>query len=134
MKDVIKVIVEIVNEVHDLLMDFTRIMGWNLTDKDLHLWVFGILGILIFLVVQAVFKILSNWSITSISFLYTFTVLVVIVFAIEIQQKITGRGNMEFLDAIIGLWGFLIFFAVYLMIRFLVLGIKKVWSSGKKRV
>jgi hypothetical protein len=125
LKEIIKIIAEIVNEAHDVLLDITTLMGWNLTDKDLHLWVIGIIGILIFLVVQVVFKILAEWSITAISFFYTFTVLVVIVFAIEIQQKITGRGNMEFLDAIIGLWGFLLFFGGYLIIRLVIYGVKR---------
>ena len=125
MKEIIKIIAEVVNEAHDLLLDLTNLMGWNLTDKDLHLWVIGILGILIFMGVQVVFKMLAEWSITAISFIYTFTVLVVIVFAIEIQQKITGRGNMEFLDAVIGLWGFLIFFGIYLAIRLVIFGVKK---------
>ena len=53
-----------------------------------------------FVVVQFLFRFLSKWSITVISFIYTLTVLLVIVFAIEIQQKITGRGNMEFADAV----------------------------------
>ncbi|MFS0821567.1 hypothetical protein [Bacillus sp. 1P02SD] len=125
MKELITLIVEIVNLFHDLLMDFTSEIGWDLTDKDLHLWVMGILGILIFFIVQVIFKLLAKWSITSISFVYTFTVLVVIVFAIEIQQKITGRGNMEFLDAVIGLWGFLLFFTAYMLIRLIVFGVKR---------
>ncbi|MFC4323398.1 hypothetical protein [Litchfieldia salsa] len=125
MKEVIKLIAEITNISHDLLMDFSDAMGWQLTDKELHLWVMGIMGIIVFFVVQVVFKALAKWSITSISFIYSFTVLVVIVFAIEIQQKITGRGNMEFLDAVIGLWGFLLFFGAYLIIRLLIYGVKK---------
>ncbi|MEK1830761.1 hypothetical protein AAAC51_22150 [Priestia megaterium] len=58
-----------------------------------------------------IFKLLSKWkfSITAISFIYTLTVMLVLVFAIEIQQGITTRGNMEFDDAIAGLWGFLVF-------------------------
>jgi len=134
MKEIIKIIAEIVNEVHDLLLDFTNLMGWNLTDKDLHFWVIGILGIFIFLVVRVVFKMLSEWSIAAISFVYTFTVLVVIVFAIEIQQKLTGRGNMEFLDAVIGLWGFLIFFGIYLVIRLIVYVVRRSLNhfNGKK--
>jgi len=74
LKEIIKIIAEVVNEAHDLLLDLTNLMGWNLTDKDLHLWVIGILGILIFMGVQVVFKMLAEWSITAISFIYTFTV------------------------------------------------------------
>lgn len=61
------------------------------------------------------FKYLEKltWSTAIFSFIYTFTIMVVIVFAIEIQQAITHRGNMEFADAAIGLWGFLVLFMVY---------------------
>ena len=42
--------------------------------------------------------------------------MVVLVFAVEIQQAYTQRGNMEFADAVMGLWGFIVFFAVYAVI------------------
>jgi hypothetical protein len=51
--------------------------------------------------------------------------MLVIVFAIEIQQKITGRGDMEFEDAMVGLYGFFAFFAAYLFL-------KLVWSSSTR--
>ncbi|MCQ6276213.1 hypothetical protein JMM81_14895 [Bacillus sp. V3B] len=117
MQELILIIAEIINSIHDIIMDMSSGAGLNLTDKDLHLWVFGIIGITTFGFVHVVFKFLSKYSITSISFVYTFTVLVVLVFAIEIQQKITGRGQMEFDDAVIGLWGFLLFFAAFLLLK-----------------
>ncbi|MGS2778922.1 hypothetical protein ACVBAX_16295 [Robertmurraya sp. GLU-23] len=117
MKEIIILIAEFVNGIHDLLMDITESLGWNLTDKDLHLWVFGIIGIICFAVVHAVFKVISKYSITALSFFYTFTVLLVIVFAIEIQQKVTGRGEMSFDDAIISIWGFLLFFFLFLVLK-----------------
>lgn len=131
MKEIIILIAEIVNGIHDLLMDITDSFGWDLTDKDLHLWVFGIIGILCFLFVHAVFKVISKYSITALSFFYTFTVLLVIVFAIEIQQKVTGRGEMSFDDAIISIWGFLLFFFVYLILKGIVLYINKLRKKNK---
>ncbi len=113
MKEVIKFLAEIVNISHDLLLIITMRLGLDLTDKDLHFWVIGIFGIVFFFAVHELFKLVSRWSITVISFIYTFTLLVVLVFAIEIQQKITSRGNMEFQDAVIGLWGFIVLFAGY---------------------
>lgn len=132
MKDFILLLAEIINTLHDLIFAITERAGWNLTDKDLHLWVFGIVGILAFLVVNVVFKYLAQYSITAISFIYTFTVLLVIVFAIEIQQKITGRGNMEFHDAAISLWGFILFFAGYLAIKGSLYFIKKLIRKYNK--
>lgn len=133
MKEFILLLAEIINTLHDFIYAVTRQAGWNLTDKDLHLWVFGIVGILAFLAVNVVFKYLAQYSITAISFIYTFTVLLVIVFAIEIQQKITGRGNMEFHDAVISLWGFILFFAGYLVIKGIFYFIKKIIHKYSKR-
>jgi hypothetical protein len=128
-QEIIVLIASIVNQIHDTLMELSEQFGWNLSDKDLHLWVFGIIGILTFAFVHYIFRILAKYSVTSISFIYTFTVMVIIVFAIEIQQKITGRGEMSFDDAVISLWGFLLFFAVFLVIKGMILLFKK---RGKK--
>jgi hypothetical protein len=117
MKELILFITEIVNFIHDIIWKMSDRTGLNFTDKDLHLWIFGIIGIISFGFIHMVFKFLSKYSIMAISFFYTFTVMVVLVFAIEIQQKITGRGQMEFDDAVIGLWGFVLFFAVFLLVK-----------------
>jgi len=131
MKEFILLLAEIINTLHDLIFAISNRAGLNLTDKDLHLWVFGIVGILAFILVNVVFKYLAQFSITAISFIYTFTVLVVIVFAIEIQQKLTGRGNMEFHDAVISLWGFILFFAGYLAIKGIFNLMKKLFYKKK---
>lgn len=132
MKEVIKLITEIVNIFHDLLLEITERLGLQLTDKDLHFWVIGIIGIIGFAIVQFAFRFLARYSITAISFTYTFTMVVIIVFAIEIQQQITGRGKMDFIDAVVGLWGFLLFFGVYVIVRLMIIGLKKWTNKGKK--
>ncbi|AGK55745.1 hypothetical protein [Bacillus sp. 1NLA3E] len=129
MKEFILFLANIVNYCHDLIMGLAENAGLDLTDKDLHLWVFGVIGIISFFVVHMVFKTLANYSITAISFIYTFTIMLVLVFAIEIQQKITGRGKMEFDDAVIGLWGFILFFAAFLLIKGLILLIKRMFKK-----
>ncbi|MDL4839579.1 hypothetical protein [Aquibacillus rhizosphaerae] len=122
MKEVIKVLAEIVNSTHDLLIVIFNNLGFQLTDKALHFWIIGFIGIITYFIVYACFKILEKlkWSTTFFSFIYTFTIMLVLVFAIEIQQAITNRGNMEFADAVIGLWGFLVFFIVYALIAIIV--------------
>ncbi|WP_306461673.1 hypothetical protein [Robertmurraya kyonggiensis] len=121
---------DIVNRIHDLIMRVSQELGLNLTDKDLHIWVFGTIGIVLFFIVHMMFKKLAKYSVISISFIYTFTVLLVVVFAIEIQQKITGRGEMEFDDAVISIWGYLLFFASYLVIKVIAYYFKK-FRRGK---
>lgn len=134
MVEFFKIIAEIVNILHDIIMEVAAILGWQATDKDLHLWIIGIIGIVSFFIVQFIFKRLAAWSIKSISFIYTFTLILVLVFAIEIQQGITGRGNMEFADAVAGIKGFLLFFGVYLVLALFFRGLKKLVLKRKSHL
>ena len=125
MSAIIKLITSIVNNIHDLIIQLSSHLGFNFTDKQLHFIVIAIIGMFIYLITNQVFKVLAKYSISLLSFIYTFTVLLVIVFAIEIEQKITHRGNMEFNDIVAEVWGFLVVFFVYLLIVGLVYLFKK---------
>lgn len=129
----LKMISSITNNIHDLLIQLFKTMGYNMTDKQLHFLIIGIIGMIIFLITNLIFKQLAKYSIEVISFIYTFTVMVVFVFAIEIEQKITKRGNMEFKDITAGLWGFIEIFGVYLAIRLAVYLLKKGYKKVTKR-
>lgn len=129
----LKMISSITNNIHDFLIGLFKVLGYNMTDKQLHFLIIGIIGMVVFLLVNLLFKYLAKYSIAAISFIYTFTVMVVFVFAIEIEQKITKRGNMEFKDITAGLWGFLEFFGVYLAIKLLIYLIKKGYTKLKKQ-
>ncbi|SFH39374.1 hypothetical protein SAMN05660649_05041 [Desulfotomaculum arcticum] len=120
-----------VNNLHDLVIQITSVFNLDLTDKKLHFWLIGLIGLLVFLVSDMLFKFISKWSITIISFIYTFTVLIVLVFGLEIEQKITGRGSMEFSDIVSGLWGFIVLFSVYLSCRIIIGLVGK--TMNKKR-
>lgn len=117
MKGFIYLLAEIVNLVHDVLLALVGIVGLEMNDKQLHFWVIGCIGIVLFLLVHVLFKWMATWSITMISLTFSFTVILVLVFAIEIQQGITNRGNMDFQDALYGIYGFLAFFVVFLLIK-----------------
>lgn len=133
MVQLFKLLARIIDLCHDQIVDMFRTLGLHLSDKDLHFVIIGLAGIAIFIGTQILFKWLSKHSITAISFIYTFTVLVVIVFAIEIEQKITGSGNMEFADVLYGLYGFLFLFAVYLFIKAIIAVIKKIRAKKKQK-
>lgn len=128
MREVIIILAEIVNQIHDILVD---ILGFHMTDKELHFWVIGVVGMVTFFIVYYFFKLIEKmkWSTTIFSFVYTLTMMIVLVFAIELQQAITNRGNMEFADAVAGLWGFLVMFFVYaavaLIIYFIIKALKR---------
>jgi hypothetical protein len=133
MTRLIDFLAQIVNGIHDLVVAMAKSRGMTLTDKDLHFWIVGGIGIVLYAVTNLVFKRLAKLSIEIISFIYTFTVLVVIVFALEIEQKITGRGDMEFQDIIFGLWGFILMFTVYLAILLIFMAVRKWVKKRKKR-
>jgi len=130
LKEIIIALAEIVNNIHDLLVDM---FGLHMSDKELHFWVIGIIGMVTFFVVYFFFKIIEKmkWSTAIISFIYTFTVMVVLVFAIELQQAITNRGNMEFADAVMGLWGFIVLFLVYAVLAVLIYFIFQAFNRKK---
>ena len=79
----LKFITNIMNYVHDILVISSKSMGLMLNDKQLHFLVIGVIGIILFLVVHKLFKYLVQYSLRAISFIYTVTVLIVFVFAIE---------------------------------------------------
>lgn len=129
MKEIIRILADGVNHLHDVL---SHIFGAAMTDKQLHFWVMGLLGVGLYLIVYIVFKLISkfSFSIPIISFIYTFTVIIVIVFAIELEQALTNRGNMEFADAVAGINGFLVFFGLYALIALIVYA---VWRTIRNR-
>ena len=133
MAGIIKLISSITNNVHDLIIKMCSVMGFNLTDKQLHFIVIAVIGMIIYLITNQIFKALAKYSVAILSFIYTFTVLLVIVFAIEIEQKITKRGNMEFKDIVAGVWGFIVVFGFYLLIVSIVYLVKNSVTKYKKK-
>jgi len=125
MIEILKILVGITNELHDLLVKFSSVFGFNFNDKQLHFIVIAIIGMIIYIIVDKLFKAMSKYSVSILSFIYTFTVLMVIVFGIEIEQKITKRGNMDFADIVAGLWGFIASFIVYIIVYSFICLIKK---------
>lgn len=121
----------IVAQVHESILHLNDNFELALGDKELHFLVMFALGMVLFFAVHFVFKRLAKWSITAISFIYVFTVMTVLGFAIEIGQKITGTGAMDFRDVVAGLYGVLLFFAIYTVYRVAVLLIR--FAAGRVR-
>lgn len=85
-----------VAKIHNYILSLNDAYEKNFTDKQLHFLVIGILGMLILMVIYPLFKLLSENHILVIAFIYVFTVIVVITFAIEIGQKISDSGTDGF--------------------------------------
>lgn len=122
----------VVAQIHESLMHLNDNFELYFGDKDMHFIVMAVLGMILFFMVHFVFKRLAKWSITAISFIYVFTVMTVLGLAIEIGQKITGTGDMDFQDVVAGLYGVLAFFAVYTVYRLIVLLVWHLMRGRKK--
>ena len=122
----------LVAQIHESLMHLNDNFELYFGDKDMHFIVMAVLGMILFFMVHFVFKRLAKWSITAISFIYVFTVMTVLGLAIEIGQKITGTGDMDFRDVVAGLYGVLAFFAVYTVYRLIVLLVRHLMRGRKK--
>lgn len=118
-------------QVHDMLMRINDGFELQLGDKDWHFIIMAVIGMVMFWMVHFIFKRLAKWSITAVSFIYVFTVMTVLGFAVEIGQKITGTGEMDFSDIVAGLYGVLAFFAVYSVYRLIVFLIT--WLIGRRK-
>jgi glycopeptide antibiotics resistance protein len=65
-----------------------------------------------------VFKWLAKHNhVMVIAWIYVFTLILVITFAIEIGQKVTNTGAMEFADIVFGVVGFIVMFFIFSIIR-----------------
>lgn len=134
MESILYYIVSLIAEIHNFILAINDQSSYWLTDKELHFIVIGTLGLLLVIIIHPIFKWLSNTGhIMYVSFFYVFTVITVVTFAIEIGQKVTGTGNMEFADIAYGIMGFLAMFAVFAIIRGIYLIIRKHISNKNRR-
>lgn len=118
MKNFLYTIVAMIAKIHNSILTINDQVEYNFTDKELHFIVIGIIGLVLVLIIHPIFKWLSETGhVMVISFFYVFTVILVITFAIEIGQAVTGTGNMEFYDIVYGVVGFIAAFAAFSIIR-----------------
>ena len=116
-----------VTRAHSYILTLNDRFEYNFTDKELHFLVIGAIGLMIILLVYPVFKLLANHNrVLAITWIYALTVLLVLTFAIEIGQRITGSGTMEFADVVAGMGGFFAVTAVIVALRLFLWMIKSV--------
>ena len=118
MKIFLYAVVEMIAKIHNRLMQLNNAYEYNFSDKELHFLVIGILPMAFIFVVYPVFKWLAKRNhVMVIAWIYVFTLIIVITFAIEIGQKVTHTGNMDFADIVFGIVGFIAMFFVFSVIR-----------------
>ena len=118
MSNFLYLIMEIIAEIHSKLLSLNNAYEYNFTDKELHFIIIGIIGMAMIFVVYPIFRWLAdNDRIMTITWIYVFTLIIVLTFAIEIGQKISNTGAMEFADIMFGVVGFLMMYVIFVIIR-----------------
>lgn len=118
MRELLYGIVGLIAKIHSRLLQLNDAYEYNFTDKELHFLVIGALGMAFVFVIHPIFKWLAKRDhVMVISWIYVTTLIIVLTFAIEIGQKVTHTGNMEFADIMFGLAGFFAMFLVFAVIR-----------------
>ena len=117
----------------------TRILGLNdsyelyLSDKELHFYVVAITGVLLILVLYPLFRYMVKRNKTLlITWIFVFVFLVGFTLLIEVGQKLTGTGDMDYLDTVAGLMGFIVASAILLIVRELWLLLRLLFNKGNK--
>ena len=122
------------SRAHSFILTLNDRFEYNFSDKELHFLVIGAIGLMILLLVYPVFKLLANHNrVLAITWIYALTVLLVLTFAIEIGQRITGTGTMDFDDVVAGLGGFFAVTAVIVALHLLLWMIRSLVRAVRGR-
>lgn len=119
-------------KLHSKFLSLNDAYEYNFTDKQLHFLIIGLFGMFLIFVLHPIFTLLAKTNhVMIISWLYVFTIILVITFAIEIGQGYSHSGVMDFKDIVFGVFGFMIMFAAFALFRMIVKGIIKLFKIGK---
>ena len=133
MRDLIYRAIYFVAQIHDDILSINDQGGYYFTDKQLHFIVIGALGMLMIFITYPLFKLLARYGHTMIiAWLYVFTLVLVITFAIEIGQWYSGTGRMESEDMAYGIAGFLFMFLIFAFIRALYHAIRSMFRKDEE--
>ncbi len=134
LKELLYLVVEYIAKIHNKFLALNDKFEYNFTDKELHFLVIGALGMLFIFMIYPVFKWLAKKDhVMVIAWIYVFTLIIVITFAIEIGQKATNTGAMEFADIVFGVVGFIVMFLVFLVFRAIYKGLRRVIQEHSKK-
>ncbi|MBQ3703319.1 MAG: hypothetical protein II885_11255 [Oscillospiraceae bacterium] len=108
LKDWLYQVVASVAWFHDWVVRYNRQHSHLFNNSELHFIVIGVFGLLLFLLVYLVFRLLAKHGhVGFMSWLFTLSSVFAVCFAIEVGQHMTNTGRMELEDIVYGVAGFL---------------------------
>ena len=130
LKKIVDLLIDIIYKTHTYFLSMNDSFEAQLSDKQLHFLIIGLLGIGMLLVIYPLFKWMAKKNLTVlISWFYVFTVLVVITFAIEIGQRYSHTGEMDFNDILAGLVGYFAMSFIFLLVVAIIELIKSIFKK-----
>ena len=122
---IISKIITIVTYLHTEILGLNDSYELYLSDKELHFYVVAIFGFILLVVLFPLFNFLVKRKKTLyITWIYVFTFLLAFTLLIEVGQKLSGTGDMDYMDTIAGLVGFLLVSLIVFILRWLFMFIK----------
>ena len=133
MARILRMLLAWVSRAHSAILSLNDRFEYSFTDKELHFLVIGAIGLALILLVYPVFRLLAKHNrVLAITWVYALTVLLMLTFAIEIGQSITGSGTMEFGDVAAGMGGFFAVTAVIVALRLLLWAVKGIAKAIRR--
>ena len=130
-KKIIVKAVSLVTYMHERIMGINDSNELFLSDKELHFYTVAIFGVLLLFCLYPLFRYMVKRNKTLlITWLFVFVFLVGFTLLIEVGQKLTGTGDMDYLDTVAGLMGFVLASIIILVIRGFWLLIKMLLGKG----
>ena len=129
----LRILVGWMSRAHSYLLTLNDRFEYSFSDKELHFLVIGAIGLMLILLVYPLFRLLANHNrVLAITWIYALTVLLVLTFAIEIGQSLTGTGRMEFGDVVAGMGGFFAVTAVIVALHLLLWAVKRIARAVRR--
>jgi len=130
----LRMLVAWVSRAHNYILSLNDRFEYSFSDKEMHFLVIGAIGLALILLVYPVFRLLANHNrVLAITWIYVLTVLLVLTFAIEIGQRFSGSGTMEFGDVVAGMGGFFAVTAVIVVLHLLLWTVKSIAKAVRRR-
>ena len=122
---IISKIITIVTYLHTEILGLNDSYELYLSDKELHFYVVAIFGFILLVVLFPLFNYLVKRKKTLyITWIYVFTFLLAFTLLIEVGQKLSGTGDMDYMDTVAGLVGFLLVSLIVFILRWLFMFIR----------